>query len=74
MLTPDRAKEVHHKQNQFPYWGNYSKFMTEDEIAHVNWLWENAESGNVSFASIVMSIAVGREIVLKPGVEPQYAT
>ena len=74
MLTLERAKEVHKAQSQFPSWGNYTKFMTHAEIEHVEWLFQNAKSGNVSVASIVMSIAVGREIELAPGVEPRYVT
>lgn len=73
MLTQDRAKEVRHQQNQFPYWGNYSKFMTEDEIAHVQYIWEHAKSGNVTFASIVDRIANGTEPwELRDGI-PTYA-
>lgn len=56
-MTPERAKEVISKQSKFPYWGNYRKFMTPDEIAFVDREFETAPSGNVSFASIVNRIA-----------------
>lgn len=59
MLTQERAIEVTKQQAQFPFWGNYSKFMTEDEIWHVQHYWNNAKSGNVTFAAIVSCIAKG---------------
>jgi hypothetical protein len=71
MLTKRRAKEIVHQQNQFPYWGNYGKFMTEPEKEHVSYIWTHAQSGNVSIASAVQSIAAGVETTLKPGV-PNY--
>lgn len=66
-MTPERAREVHQKQSEFPHWGNYRKFMTEDEIAYVQWRFDNAVSGNVSFASIVCAIMNGtlHEIPMK---------
>lgn len=73
MLTQDRAKEVVRLQNQWPYWGNFSKFMTEDEITHVKYIFEHAKSGNVTFASIVYRIAHGSEPwELRDGI-PTYA-
>jgi len=57
MLTKERAKEVIQKQSRFPYWGNYSKFMTSDEIEHVEQLFRTDPNGSVSFASIVQRIA-----------------
>ena len=65
MLTRERAAEIHIAQMQFPYWGNYSKFMTDDEEAHVRGIFQQAESGDVTFASIVLSIKNGRTIPLK---------
>jgi hypothetical protein len=52
-LTPQRAREIIWAQSQFPYWGNYSKFMTEEESAFVSDLFKRSENGNVSIASIV---------------------
>lgn len=57
-LSPQRAREVCHAQSQFPYWGNYEKFMTADEIAHVRGVFNaKHEPGSVTFASIVHRIA-----------------
>lgn len=56
-MTPERARQVVREQSQFPYWGNYQKFMTIEEIAHVAKRFQSDPSGNVSFASIVHGIA-----------------
>lgn len=58
-MTPERAKEVITKQNEFPYWGNYQKFMQLGEISYVQELFQKHASGAVSFASIVRAIARG---------------
>lgn len=58
-MTPERAREVHKKQSEFPFWGNYKKFMTDDEIDFVQSKFMNAVSGNVTFASIVIAIKDG---------------
>jgi hypothetical protein len=52
-LTPGRAREIIRAQSQFPYWGNYSKFMTPEESAFVADAFKQSESGNVSIAGIV---------------------
>lgn len=57
MLTPERAREVRDKQKQWPYWGNYRKFMTPEEDAYVMELFRTDPSGNVTVASIVNRIA-----------------
>lgn len=67
-LTRERARQVWHEQSQWPYWGNFSRFMTEAEIAHVQYLFENAKSGGVSFGSIVGRIAIDLKLELKEGV------
>lgn len=59
-LTPERAAEVRQKQSEFPYWGNYRKFMTAEEIAYVEELFRTDPSGNVTFASIVCRIMKGQ--------------
>lgn len=74
MLTPDRAKEVINKQKEFPYWGAYSKFMSQLELDHVDYVFKNAASGSVSFASIVHSIAKEKDVPLKNGVHPYKET
>jgi hypothetical protein len=56
-MTPDRAREVIHAQSKFPYWGNYQKFMTPEEVAHVQELFANDRSGNITFGAIVHRIA-----------------
>lgn len=61
-MTPERAAEVYKQQGEFPYWGNYRKFMTLDEIGYVEDIFKRAISGNVSFASIVVAIMNEREI------------
>jgi hypothetical protein len=48
MLTPKRATEVHNAQKQFPYFGNYRRFMTPEEITHVEQLWRDATLENWS--------------------------
>lgn len=58
-MTRERAIRVSMLQSQFPYWGNYRKFMTEEEIAFVENEVRIAPSGNVSFASVVSRIARG---------------
>lgn len=57
MLTPQRAREIIRAQSEFPYWGNYSKFMTTEESAFVSELFKRSENGNVSIASIVQDRA-----------------
>jgi hypothetical protein len=57
MLTPQRAREIVRAQSEFPYWGNYSKFMTADEIAYVADLFKRAENGNISIARVVQERA-----------------
>lgn len=57
MLTRDRALEIHEKQTHFPYWGNYSKFMTADEIAYCEKEWKADPEGSITFATVVRRIA-----------------
>lgn len=71
-MTPERAAEVHRQQSQFPYWGNYQKFMTEDEIAYCQHIFMNAESDHVSFASVVNCIRKGIQIPLKTDKDEQH--
>lgn len=71
MLSRNRAKEVGKLANQWPNWGNYCKYLTDEETDHVGYIYMHAKSGNVSTASIVESIARGIEIELKDGV-PKY--
>jgi len=56
-MTPTRAKEVIDAQNQFPFWGNFSRFMTPEEIGYVRDRWNANPNGNSSFASTVCRIA-----------------
>ena len=56
-MTPERAKEIITAQNQWPYWGNFSRFMTPDEIGFVRNAWLENPNGNSSFASTVYRIA-----------------
>lgn len=56
-MTPERAREIIRQQSQFPYWGNYQRFMTPDETELVRRLLREDENGNVSIASIVYGIA-----------------
>lgn len=56
-MTPDRAREVIRAQSQFPYWGNYQRFMSDDEIAHCRQLFEADRSGSITFGAVVQRIA-----------------
>lgn len=56
-MTPDRAREVIRAQSQFPYWGNYQKFMTAEEIAEVRQLFDADRSGSITFGAVVQRIA-----------------
>ena len=58
-MTPERATEIIKNQNQWPYWGNFSRFMTPEEIGYVRDLWNDNPNGNSSFASTVYRIAEG---------------
>ena len=55
-MTPERALEVIKAQNQWPYWGNFSRFMTPEEIAYVSTRWDANPNGNSSFGSTVYRI------------------
>lgn len=57
MLTRIRAKEVVEKASEWPYWGAYSKFMTDDEKAHVQYIFMHCVHGWITFAGIVRRIA-----------------
>ena len=57
ILSRERAAEVIHAQNQWPFWGNFSRFMTDAEIAYVRTRWDANPNGNSSFASTVYRIA-----------------
>jgi hypothetical protein len=57
MLTPQRARQIIRAQSDFPYWGNYSKFMTAEENAYALDRFKLAKNGNVSIASIVHECA-----------------
>lgn len=56
-MTPDRARAVIHAQSEFPYWGNYERFMTPEEVAHVRERFQSHPNGNITFAGIVQRIA-----------------
>jgi hypothetical protein len=56
-MTPERAREVIRQQSHFPYWGNYERFMTPDEIAFTRERFNNHPSGNITFAGIVQRLA-----------------
>lgn len=56
-MTPERATEIIDAQNQWPYWGNFSRFMTTEEIGFVRDRWDENPNGNSSFASTVYRIA-----------------
>ena len=58
-MTPERARDVIQAQSQFPYWGNYSRFMTTDEHDECLEVFRTAPSGNISVAAIVHRIANG---------------
>ncbi|MGZ6008550.1 MAG: hypothetical protein ACXWLO_04600 [Rhizomicrobium sp.] len=72
-MTPDRAREVIRAQSQFPYWGNYQKFMTPEEIAFVRGQFEHSESGNVSFAGIIQRRARADRFDAPPDFDEQDA-
>lgn len=57
-MTPARAQAVITAQSQWPFWGNFSKFMTAGELATVDRLWM-AAPGNWSRASVVYALARG---------------
>jgi len=63
MMTRERAKELIREQNQFPYWGNFSRFMTPSEKEEINALWDEASkaNGELSFASIIYRIGRGAD-------------
>ncbi len=61
MMTPERARDVIRSQSQFPYWGNYSRFMTTDELDQVMEVFRAAPSGNISVAAIVHRVARGAD-------------
>jgi hypothetical protein len=48
-MTPERAKEIRQSTQRFPYWGNFRRFMTPDEISLVMDRWESMD-GNSCFA------------------------
>jgi hypothetical protein len=52
-LTPARAREIIRAQSRFPYWGNYQRFLTPDELAEVQGLFEQSDNGSITFAGIV---------------------
>lgn len=56
-LTPTRAREVIASQSHWPYWGNYSKFLTTEEEVHVADLFVADPKGSTTFATIVHRIA-----------------
>jgi len=60
-MTPERARDLIRAQSQFPYWGNYSRFMTADERDQVMEAFRTAPSGNISVAAIVHRIARGAD-------------
>ena len=55
-MTPDRAKEIQQSQSEWPYWGNFTKFMTPDEIHEVR-AFRDTLSGNTCFADALNRIA-----------------
>ncbi len=55
-MTPERAQDIQHKSNQWPYWGNTSRFMTEAEIAEVQAKWDTMD-GNTCFNDALQRFA-----------------
>lgn len=55
-MTKERAKELIRLQSDFPYWGNFSRFMTSEEIHETNQEWDKLP-GNTSFASVIYMAA-----------------
>lgn len=53
-MTPERAREIRVSASRWPYWGNYSRFMTADEIEEVRRVWDTLP-GNTSFADALES-------------------
>jgi hypothetical protein len=62
-MTPERAQEIIRAQRQWPYWGNYSRFMTAAELHSIRFEWLENGGPNSSLASTVHKIARG-EITL----------
>lgn len=60
LMTRERAKEIITSQSQWPYWGNFQRFMTADEINDIRRYWETLP-GNSSFASAIYRIAAPGE-------------
>ena len=60
-MSPKRAAEVISAQNQWPYWGNFSRFMSPEEIGFVRDRWNENSNGGSSFASTVYRIANGQQ-------------
>lgn len=56
-MTKERAQEIIRAQSEFPYWGNYRRFMTPAEHDFVQEIFRNDPDGRVSIASIVHSIS-----------------
>lgn len=72
-MTPDRAREVIRAQSQYPYWGNYEKFMTVNEVADVRKRFANHPNGNITFAGIVQRISRSDYFNLPPDFDDKDA-
>jgi hypothetical protein len=55
-IKPERAREILQQSNQFPYWGNTQKFMTNEEVDAVHAYWIETGNGNSSFNSTLEKI------------------
>lgn len=51
-MTRERAQELIRLQAQWPYWGNFRRFMTPEEIAEIEAEWL-AGPGVRSFAGVI---------------------
>ena len=62
-MTPDRAYAILQKGNQWPFWGNYRKFMTPEEQAEVEEHVRQApeDQGHISIERVLQRISQSRD-------------
>lgn len=72
-MTPARAREVIRLQSQFPFWGNYRRFMTDAEIASMTWRFRRHPSGDITFGRLVHQIAEADQFQARPGFDESDA-
>ena len=62
-MTPERAQEIIEKQSHFPNWGNFQKFMSDEEKIDIQNKFLNASEskGYLSFSSIIYRIAQNKD-------------